>query len=75
MGREYRLTPPNTYPRHPPPAEFGPPVLTRAAGTAILRFYYIKDDPMPGAPGTPFAARIQYSPDGKAALVATQMTP
>jgi hypothetical protein len=75
MGVEYRLTPPNTYPRHPPPADFGPPALTRDGGRVALRFYYIKDDPMPGAPGTPFLAEIKYSPEGKAALVTTQLAP
>jgi hypothetical protein len=75
MGMEYRLTPPNTYPRHPPPADFGPPALTRDGGSVALRFYYIKDDPIPGAPGTPFLAEIKYSPEGRAALVTTQLAP
>lgn len=71
MGPEYRLIPPASYPRNPRPAQLGPPVLEHDAKGAVLRFYYVKDDPMPGAPATPFVAEVRCSPDFKAALVST----
>jgi hypothetical protein len=36
-----------------------------------LRFYYVKDDPMPGAPATPFVGEVKCGSDYKAALVST----
>jgi hypothetical protein len=71
LGPEYRLIPPASYPRSPKPAQLGPPSLQHDAQGAVLRFYYVKDDPMPGAPATPFAAEVKCSADYKAALVST----
>lgn len=71
MGADHRLIPPASYPRNPRPAQLGPPSIQHDANGAVLHFYYVKDDPTPGAPATPFVAEIKCSPDYKAALVST----
>jgi hypothetical protein len=71
LGVGYRLIPPASYPRQPLPPQLGPPVLSHEGGGATLRFYYVKDDPMPGAPGTPFVGEVKCGSDYKAALVST----
>jgi hypothetical protein len=71
LGPGHRLIPPASYPRNPRPPDLGPPVLKLEGGGAVLRFYYVKDDPMPGAPATPFVAEVKCSADFMAALVSS----
>jgi hypothetical protein len=70
MGRGFRLVDPlNVYPRRPLPPQVTLPAIERGGQGAVLKFFYVKDDAMPGAPAAPFAAEVTCSADFKAALV------